>query len=130
MELGEWTGSNVSKAKLALWAFWGDKTSITKVMDRECRVAGRKATLALFPRGASWNPLGEVNPRKKSEFAASRCWETENQSSVHRGNKPGEGPVKGSNHRVRPFWVGKESLLCSCIHACIHSYIHLLAAMA
>lgn len=48
------------------------------------------------------------------------------ESSVHRGNKPGEGEVKRSAHRVRPS-QGGESLCCvhSRMHALIHTFIHL-----
>ena len=46
------------------------------------------------------------------------------ESSLDRGNKPGEGEVKGSNDRVRPF-LGEERVFV----VFIHSYIHLLACI-
>lgn len=49
------------------------------------------------------------------------------EPSVNRGNRPGEGEVTAQT-RGDLGW-GKSSL-CSFIHACIHSHVHLLAAIS
>lgn len=130
----EGLGSKVSKANLALWALWGDEARPANVKNKECRGAGMNAPLALFPRGAFMFQDFLASSCRGSVWSGGRAGPKGKgcvccflrlggrESSVHSRNKPGEGVVKGSNHRMRPFWAGNVFVMF--MHSRMPSFIH------
>lgn len=85
-----------------LWTFWGDKARTANVMNKECGVAGMKVLFAHFPTGgfvlhAFLESSCQVSWTPEKGWICCFSRQGGSKSSVHRGNKPGEGEVKGSN---------------------------------